>query len=87
MSAETSSENPTAITLDIVPDESNGENEVELVTQARNGSMSAVEELVARYERRLFRLAQNITGNHEDTEEVVQNAFAKAFQKPGRISR
>jgi RNA polymerase sigma-70 factor (ECF subfamily) len=80
MSAETSSENPTAITLDIVPDESNGENEVELVTQARNGSMSAVEELVARYERRLFRLAQNITGNHEDTEEVVQNAFAKAFQ-------
>src|ERR1700726_3033137 len=80
MSAETRFENPTAITLDIVPDESKGDNEVELVNQARNGSMSAVEELVARYERRLFRLAQNTTGNHEDTEEVVQNAFVKAFQ-------
>jgi RNA polymerase sigma-70 factor, ECF subfamily len=32
----------------------------------------------------VFRLAQNITRNHEDAEDAVQNAFVKAFQKlPG----
>jgi hypothetical protein len=29
-------ENPTAITLDMAPDESNGDNETELITQARD---------------------------------------------------
>lgn len=32
------------------------------------------------YERRLFRLALNVTNNHEDAEEAVQNAFLKAFR-------
>lgn len=36
--------------------------------------------LVSRYNSRIFRLARNITGNHEDAEEVIQNAFVKAFQ-------
>lgn len=80
MLAEMSLENPTAITPDIVPDKLNGDNDAKLVTQARNGSMTAIEELVARYESRLVRLAQKITGNHEDAEEVVQNAFVKGFQ-------
>jgi RNA polymerase sigma-70 factor (ECF subfamily) len=54
--------------------------EQDLIVQARNGSSAAIELLVSRYESRLFRLARNITGNHEDTEEVIQNAFVKAFQ-------
>jgi RNA polymerase sigma-70 factor, ECF subfamily len=52
-----------------------------LVAGARNGCSAAIEELVTRYERRLFRLAHKITPNYEDAEEVVQNAFVKAFQK------
>ena len=80
MSAETSFESPTATALDrVAADNSNDDNETELVAQARVGSFVAIEELVGRHERRLFRLAQNITGNHEDAEEVVQNAFFKAF--------
>ena len=51
-------------------------DELELVARARN----AIEHLVARYERRVFRLARNITRNHEDAEEAVQNAFVKAFE-------
>jgi RNA polymerase sigma-70 factor, ECF subfamily len=51
-----------------------------LLAEARNGCSAAIEELVTRYERKLFRLAQNITSNYEDAEEVVQNAFVKAFQ-------
>lgn len=56
------------------------DDEQEVVALARHGSSAAIEQLVGRYEDRVFRLAQNITGNHEDAEEVVQNAFVKAFQ-------
>jgi len=54
--------------------------EQDLLVQARKGSPTAIELLVSRYESRIFRLARNITGNHEDAEEVIQNAFVKAFQ-------
>lgn len=80
MTVEASFEIPAPITPDIVRD-SNDYNETELIAQARNGSPVAIEHLVDRHESRLFRLAQNITGNHEDAEEVVQNAFVKAFRK------
>jgi RNA polymerase sigma-70 factor (ECF subfamily) len=54
-------------------------DEALLVARARDGCSAAIEQLIVRYEGRVFRLARNITGNHEDTEEVVQNAFLKAF--------
>jgi DNA-directed RNA polymerase specialized sigma24 family protein len=79
MPAEINFENPTASTLDLVFDVRNGDDEATLIAQARNGSPGAIEQLVGRYERRVFRLAQNITRNHEDAEEAVQNAFVKAF--------
>jgi RNA polymerase sigma-70 factor, ECF subfamily len=66
--------------LQAPPDILTNNDETTLVDQARNGSSEAIEQLVSRYEARLFRLAQNITVNHEDTEEVVQNAFVKAFK-------
>lgn len=56
-----------------------GADEEQLVAQARKGCAVAIEQLVGRYESRVFRLARNITGNHEDTEEIVQNAFFKAI--------
>lgn len=56
------------------------DDEGALIAEAKDGSSAAIEDLVRRYERRLFRLAQNITSNYEDAEEVVQNAFVKAFQ-------
>lgn len=54
-------------------------NEQLLVAAAKCGDNDAIEELVRRYGHRLFRLAQNITANHEDAEEVVQNTFVNAF--------
>jgi RNA polymerase sigma-70 factor, ECF subfamily len=59
-------------------------DEQDVVARAKSRSKSAFDELVKHYERRVFRLAQNITRNHEDAEDAVQNAFVKAFQKlPG----
>jgi RNA polymerase sigma-70 factor (ECF subfamily) len=56
-----------------------GADDAQLVARARNGCAAAIEQLVGRYESRIFRLACNITGNHEDAEEVLQNAFFKAL--------
>lgn len=54
--------------------------ELALVQAARSGDISAFDELVRRYERNVFRIAQHITQNREDAEDVVQDAFLKAYQ-------
>ena len=51
-----------------------------LVAEAKAGSYAAFEELVNRYEQKIYRLGANITGNSEDAEDVLQEAFLKAFQ-------
>jgi RNA polymerase sigma-70 factor (ECF subfamily) len=61
------------------------DDEAQLVSHARNGDASAIEQLVSRYESRLFRLARNITGNREDAEEVVQSVLVKAFRNLARF--
>jgi len=50
-----------------------------LVAAAKCGDTHAFEKLVLRYKRRVFAIAQRITNNHEDAEDVVQESFHKAF--------
>lgn len=54
--------------------------ELQLVQAAKRGDISAFEQLVKRYDRNVFRIAQHITQNREDAEDVVQDAFLKAYQ-------
>src|SRR5215831_12730558 len=54
--------------------------ELVLVDAARNGDVGAFEQLIKRYDRNVFRIAQHITQNREDAEDVVQDAFIKAYQ-------
>src|SRR5579863_4487231 len=56
------------------------DDESALVAAAKAGEISAFETLVGRYERKIFRLTQNITQNREDAEDAMQEAFLKAFQ-------
>jgi RNA polymerase sigma-70 factor (ECF subfamily) len=56
------------------------DDEPSLVAAAKAGDISAFEELVGRYERKIFRLTQNITQNKEDAEDSMQEAFLKAFE-------
>ena len=62
-----------------------GENEqhpdVALVARVRDGDVSAYDTLVRKYERQIFRIAQHITQNREDAEDVMQDAFLKAYEK------
>jgi RNA polymerase sigma-70 factor, ECF subfamily len=55
------------------------EDEPLLVAAAKKGDAGAFEELVNRYEKKIFRLTMNITGNQEDAEDSMQDAFLKAY--------
>ncbi len=54
--------------------------DLELVHASKAGDIQAFEELVRRYDRKLLRIAQHVTNNREDAEDVVQESFLKAFQ-------
>jgi RNA polymerase sigma-70 factor (ECF subfamily) len=51
-----------------------------LVSGAKAGNYAAFEELVNRYEKKIYRLGMNIIGNPEDAEDVLQDTFLKAFE-------
>jgi RNA polymerase sigma-70 factor (ECF subfamily) len=55
------------------------EDEHLLVAAAKRGDAAAFEELVNRYEAKIFRLTMNITRNREDAEDAMQDAFLKAY--------
>ncbi|MEZ5400096.1 MAG: RNA polymerase sigma factor [Bryobacteraceae bacterium] len=50
-----------------------------LVGRARLGEAAAFAQLVEKYNRKIFRLARHITQNQEDAEDVLQEAFLKAY--------
>jgi RNA polymerase sigma-70 factor (ECF subfamily) len=51
-----------------------------LVTATKRGDVHAFEQLVARHERKAVAMAQRITRNREDAEDIVQESFHKAFR-------
>jgi len=57
-----------------------GTDESVLLAQSREGDTRAFAELVRRYEGRIFRLAQHITQNREDAEDVLQETFMKSYE-------
>ena len=57
-----------------------GTDESTLVAQSRDGDTRAFGELVRRYEGKIFRLAQHVTQNREDAEDVLQETFMKAYE-------
>jgi RNA polymerase sigma-70 factor (ECF subfamily) len=63
----------------------NSTDELTLVRAAKQGDVAAFEELVRRYDRNVFRIANHITHNAEDAEDVVQEAFLKAYQNLNRF--
>ncbi len=61
------------------------DDEAAIVAQARLGDAKAFTELLRRYEGKIFRLAQHITQNREDAEDVLQEAFLKAYEHLGQF--
>ena len=54
-------------------------DEAQLVERAKQGDLDAFTTLVNRYDGKILRLTQHITGNREDAEDALQEAFLKAF--------
>jgi RNA polymerase sigma-70 factor (ECF subfamily) len=57
-----------------------GFDEAAVVALARESDARAFSELVRRYEGKIFRLAQHVTQNREDAEDVLQETFMKAYE-------
>jgi RNA polymerase sigma factor (sigma-70 family) len=54
--------------------------EMELVSRARKGDLSAYDDLVRRYQERIYATLYHMTSNHDDANDLAQDAFIKAFQ-------
>ncbi len=56
-----------------------------LVERAQEGDTKAFDELVRRYTPRLYALVYNMTSNREDTADLLQDIFAKAYRSLRRF--
>jgi RNA polymerase sigma factor (sigma-70 family) len=54
--------------------------EMELVRRALRGDLTAYDELVRRYQQRIYATVYHMTANHEDANDLAQDTFIKAFQ-------
>ncbi len=52
----------------------------QLVARTQEGDVAAFDDLVVKYSPRLYGLVYNMTSNHEDTNDLLQDVFAKAFK-------
>ncbi|HVU99821.1 MAG TPA: sigma-70 family RNA polymerase sigma factor [Verrucomicrobiae bacterium] len=50
-----------------------------LVERAREGDLDAYDQLVRRYQERIYATLYHMTSNHEDANDLAQEAFIKAF--------
>jgi len=51
-----------------------------LVARAQLGDDGSYEELVRRYQQRIYGLCYHLTSNHEDSTDLAQDAFVKAWR-------
>ena len=56
------------------------DDDLDLVHTSKNGDVAAFEQLVKRYDDKLFRIARSVTHNREDSQDAVQETFFKAYQ-------
>jgi len=54
-----------------------------LVHRARRGDLKSYDELVKRYQERIYATIYHMTSNHEDANDLAQDSFIKAFQALG----
>jgi RNA polymerase sigma-70 factor (ECF subfamily) len=61
-------------------DDPSRQQDNEFVARAQAGDSAAFDELIVKYSPRLYGLVYNMTSNHEDTNDMLQDIWAKAFR-------
>lgn len=56
------------------------EADMTIVKRVQEGDVKAYDRLVIKYRERLYSVIYNLTGNREDTNDLTQEAFIKAFR-------
>jgi RNA polymerase sigma factor (sigma-70 family) len=62
------------------PAQADQPDETTLVRRVQSGDLSAYDELVRRYQERVYATIYHMTANHEDANDLAQESFIKAFQ-------
>ena len=65
------------------PDTGAEVQEAVLVHRARRGDLKSYDELVKRYQERIYATIYHMTSNHEDANDLAQDSFIKAYQALG----
>jgi RNA polymerase sigma-70 factor, ECF subfamily len=55
-------------------------NDLELVERFKSGDVAAFNELVRRYQERVYWLARRTVGSHDDANDVVQDVFVRVYE-------
>ncbi len=61
------------------------DNDFDVVKRVQAGEVAAFDILMRKYRERLFGVVYNLTSNREDTADLTQDAFIKAFQAINRF--
>jgi RNA polymerase sigma-70 factor (ECF subfamily) len=52
----------------------------EIILRCQKGDVEAFEEIVKKYQKKMFNISYRITGDYNDSAEVVQDAFVSAYR-------
>jgi RNA polymerase sigma-70 factor (ECF subfamily) len=59
----------------------NNSDELSIIDRFKHGEKAAFEELVLKYQDRIYNLCRQMLGNSSDAEDAAQDTFLKAYQK------
>ena len=64
---------------------SDNTDDLSLIDRFKNGDHAAFEELVSKYQDRIYNLCRHMLGNVHDSQDAAQDTFIKAYRNLGEI--
>jgi RNA polymerase sigma-70 factor (ECF subfamily) len=57
--------------------------EADLIARCKTGDRNAFDELIRKYEKRVYNFAYRLSGNHEDANDIASETFVRVFNSIG----